>query len=103
MFRIVGYGHLIIPVMIVLGIGMWKYGSTPLVAQTPGSLNLVVLCSSCLPPGGSIARDMDKVGQWLLDLNTGDIWLYHTAAVQGRESPIYLGKLGRLGDPVQPR
>ena len=96
-------GYLAMALILGLGLGAYQSGSSELAAQSAGRLNVLVLCSSCLPPGGDINRDQDKVGQWLLDLNTGDIWLYHAAALRGSAKPIYLGKLARLGEPVQPK
>lgn len=59
-----------------------------------GAQNMVVLCSSCtyegLPRRGHLV---------LMDANTGEIWIYSDAAMEGKGSPIHWGKLV-LGQPV---
>ncbi len=54
--------------------------------------NFVVLCPSCSVPGS-------PSGLWLLDTNTGDIWIYSDAVLAGQGRPVNWGQL-RLGQPV---
>ncbi len=66
-------------------------------AAAGGRLDVQVLCSMCIIPGGS----QFEGHLVLLDSRTGDIWAYSYAAiVEGRE-PIYLGTLTELGKPVK--
>ena len=59
-----------------------------------GGQSIVVLCSSCtysgLPEEGHLV---------LMDANTGEIWAYADAALEGRAAPIRWGRL-TLGQAV---
>ena len=59
-----------------------------------GGQSLVVLCSSCtlggLPGEGHLV---------LMDANTGEIWIYPDAAIEGKAAPIRWGRL-TLGQAV---
>jgi len=65
----------------------------PRVVQGAGQ-NIVVLCSSCtlkgLPETGHLV---------LMDANTGEVWIYSDAAMEGKTSPLHWGRLV-LGQPV---
>ena len=52
------------------------------------SQNIVVLCSSCTFEG--LPREGHLV---VMDGNSGDVWLYSDAAMEGKENPIHWGKL----------
>jgi hypothetical protein len=77
--------------------------TTTVAAQGFGNGNTVVLCSNCYFPGTTNLNDMTRVGLWLMDGTTGEIWLYNQAAMLGQQAPTFLGKLARVGDSVRPR
>ena len=57
--------------------------------------NIVVLCSSCTYTG----LPQTEGHLVLMDGNTGEIWMYNGAAMEGKANPIHWGKLV-LGQPV---
>lgn len=38
---------------------------------------------------------------WLLDVNSGGVWIYHEDALLGKRDPLYLGKITQVGKALQ--
>jgi hypothetical protein len=79
--------------VVLAALGAFLFWNGPHHVQGLGQ-NAVVLCSSCtfqgLPHEGYLV---------LMDGNSGEIWLYSDAAMEGKENPMHWGKLV-LGQPV---
>jgi hypothetical protein len=79
--------------VVVAVLGAFLFWNGPHSVQGLGQ-NTIVLCSSCtysgLPQAGHLV---------LMDGNTGEVWIYTDAAMEGKENPIHWGKL-TLGQPV---
>lgn len=61
-------------------------------SDSSDGLDVVVLCSSCGIPGNERTPHLI-----LLDQHTGDVWAYEEL----HQQPISLGKLTRVGAPLQ--
>lgn len=84
---LLGLVALVAAVLLVL-----VFWGGPRVAHSGGQ-NLLVLCSQCPFP-------KDRQGAMsLMDANTGEIWIYSDAAMEGKENPLHWGRLA-LGQPV---
>jgi hypothetical protein len=78
-----------------------RYLQTTVRAQSPSTtLNVVVLCASCVLPGTAVT--IENVGTSLLDQSTGDIWFYKGNSPLGTP-PTYVGKMTRVGDAIRAR
>jgi hypothetical protein len=80
--------HLIvIAAAVALAIFGFLFWNGPHAVHGSGQ-GIVVLCSSCTYSG--LAQTGHLV---LMDGNTGEVWIYTDAAMEGKENPIHWGKL----------
>jgi hypothetical protein len=75
-----------------IGLAVYLFWNGPHRVSGSGQ-NIVVLCSSCSVEG------VPNGGIFLMDANTGDVWIYTDAAFEGKVNPIHWGKL-TLGQPI---
>jgi hypothetical protein len=79
-------------IALLLAVVVYKPSIQPTSAAS-GSVEPVVLCSSCGLPGA------DQGAMILMDRNNGDVWLYSDEALAGSRKPVKWGRLV-LGEAV---
>lgn len=89
---------LVCSVLVTLS-GCANAGKPAEAAESGGvGTGLLVLCSSCTPPGEP--PSMSNAGVMFLDQKSGEIWLYNEASFTGAAKPLYVGKLAKLGQAI---